>query len=97
MLYWIVILLVSTVSLQQAAVLLIDANGDDYMGIWQHDFIIRAFLCQGHERLALKYVKLKGIPALTADDIKLRMTVLLANGYVISFDLKFKMNSLSNF
>jgi len=66
--------------LQQAATVLLDAGICDEIPSWQHGSIIRAFLCQGHERLALKYMKVKTVPALTADDVKLRMTVLLANG-----------------
>lgn len=66
--------------LQQASAVLLDAGVCDDVPPWQHGSIIRAFLCQGHERLALKYMKVKTVPALTADDVKLRMTVLLANG-----------------
>jgi len=47
---------------------------------WQHTRIIKSLLYQGESRLALRYVRVKTPPMLTRGDIKLQLTILLANG-----------------
>jgi hypothetical protein len=51
---------------------------------WQHTSVIKAFLYQGHAPLALRYIRVASPPTSTPAEVKLRMTVLLANGFVNS-------------
>ncbi|KAL3861435.1 hypothetical protein ACJMK2_007469 [Sinanodonta woodiana] len=52
------------------------------LGRWQHCLIIRALLYQGEEKLALRYSENTLASVTSAKDMKLKLTVLLANGYI---------------
>jgi hypothetical protein len=47
---------------------------------WHHTRIIKALLYQAESKLALKYMKTRQPPMVTPEDVKLKLTVLLANG-----------------
>nr|DBA26926.1 TPA: hypothetical protein GDO54_011120 [Pyxicephalus adspersus] len=46
---------------------------------WQHNQIIETLLCQGDYRQALRYIQVMKPPAFTSAEVKLQITVLLAN------------------
>ncbi|XP_075059629.1 protein ELYS isoform X2 [Mixophyes fleayi] len=50
---------------------------------WQHTHIIEMLLCQGDHRLALRYIQVLKPPVATSTEVKLHMSVLLANKYII--------------
>nr|XP_054769221.1 protein ELYS-like [Lytechinus pictus] len=65
---------------EEALVMLLDPNTNNDLLSWQHTRIIKTFLYHGQAKMALHYVRCVR-PALdTPDDIKLHLTVLLANG-----------------
>ena len=47
---------------------------------WQHRHILKAFLYQNESKKALQYVRTAHPPLTTREDVKLFLTVLLANG-----------------
>ncbi len=47
---------------------------------WQNTCVVKAFLYQGKHKLALKFMRIKKPPMLSQEDVKLKLTVLLANG-----------------
>ncbi|XP_050715881.1 protein ELYS-like isoform X9 [Eriocheir sinensis] len=49
---------------------------------WQHRRIMKAFLYQGEHGRALTYAKMRQPPKIDIDDIRLHLTLLLANGLV---------------
>ena len=51
---------------------------------WQHTVTIKALLYQQQHALALRYIRTRKPTMHTPEDVKLRLTVLLANGYVTS-------------
>jgi hypothetical protein len=51
---------------------------------WQYAEIIMTLLNQGQQRLALTFMTLRNAPTLKAEDIELRLKVLLSNGLVDS-------------
>ena len=68
--------------IQEAMYFLLDPMIRSELSQWQHTRIIKALLYQGHHKMALKYMRIKKPAMLTAEDVKLRLTVLLANGSV---------------
>lgn len=60
--------------------MLLDPMTDTSLSSWQHGAIVRAFLYHGEGQKALQYVRAVRPPLTTPDDIKLHLTVLLANG-----------------
>ncbi|XP_041480738.1 protein ELYS-like isoform X1 [Lytechinus variegatus] len=65
---------------EEALAMLLDPNTNNDLLSWQHTRIIKTFLYHGQAKMALHYVRCVR-PALdTPDDIKLHLTVLLANG-----------------
>ena len=51
------------------------------MSPWQHTLIIKALLYQQQPELALRYLRMRQPTMHTPEDVKLRLTVLLANGF----------------
>ncbi|XP_063773852.1 protein ELYS [Pseudophryne corroboree] len=49
---------------------------------WQHSQIIEILMCQGDHRQALRYIQVMTPPVVTNTEVKLHMTVLLANKYI---------------
>ena len=60
--------------------LLLDPSIKSELVSWQHTRIIKSMLYQNAPKLALKYMRVKRLPLQTPEDVKLRLTVLLANG-----------------
>ncbi len=60
--------------------LLLDPSIKSDLVQWQHMRIIKSLLYQNSSKLALKYMRIKRLPLQTPEDVKLRLTVLLANG-----------------
>ena len=60
--------------------LLLDPSIKNEFAQWQHTRIIKSMLYQNAPRMALKYMRIKRLPLQTPEDVKLRLTVLLANG-----------------
>ena len=60
--------------------LLLDPSIKAELVSWQHTRIIKSMLYQNAPKLALKYMRVKRLPLQTPEDVKLRLTVLLANG-----------------
>ncbi|XP_018415472.1 PREDICTED: protein ELYS [Nanorana parkeri] len=50
---------------------------------WQHNQIIETLLCQGDYRQALRYIQVMKPPAVSSADVRLHITVLLANKNLI--------------
>ncbi|XP_013406167.1 protein ELYS isoform X4 [Lingula anatina] len=67
---------------EEAVLLLLDPMLLEEMLPWQHNRIIKAFLYQGEEKIALKFLRVKKPPLVTPEDIRLHLTVLLANGLI---------------
>ncbi len=65
---------------QDAILLLLDPSIKTELVQWQHVRIIKSMLYQNAPKLALKYMRIKRLPLQTLEDVKLRLTVLLANG-----------------
>ena len=66
--------------LQDALLYLLDPCLATTVAPWQHSVTIKALLYQGQQHLALRYVRMRRPPLVTPDDVKLQLTVLLANG-----------------
>ncbi|XP_064642421.1 protein ELYS-like isoform X2 [Lineus longissimus] len=49
---------------------------------WQHTRIIKALLYQAESKLAVRYMKTRQPAMVTPEDVKLKLTVLLANGLI---------------
>ena len=47
---------------------------------WQHTRIIKALLYQAENKLALEYVSIRYGQVISPEEIKLKLTVYLANG-----------------
>ena len=47
---------------------------------WQHRCILQALFYQGEVKMALRYLYIANPPLYSLEDIKLKLTVLLANG-----------------
>ena len=62
--------------------LLLDPSVRNEIEPRQHRCVVKALLYQGKPKLALQYLKIRSPPLTTPEDIKLKLTVLLANGYV---------------
>ncbi|XP_013393920.1 protein ELYS, partial [Lingula anatina] len=67
---------------EEAVLLLLDPMLLEEMLPWQHNRIIKAFLYQGEEKIALKFLRVKKPPLVTPEDVRLHLTVLLANGLI---------------
>ncbi|XP_053566985.1 protein ELYS isoform X2 [Bombina bombina] len=50
---------------------------------WQHNQVIETLMCQGDHRQALRYIQVMKPPLSTSKEVKLHITVLLANRYVV--------------
>ncbi|XP_076032240.1 uncharacterized protein LOC143020018 isoform X2 [Oratosquilla oratoria] len=50
------------------------------IAVWQHRRIIKALLYQGEHSRALSYARIRRPPLVDVDDIRLHLTLLLANG-----------------
>eukprot|EP00079_Xenopus_tropicalis_P035912 XP_017949683.1 PREDICTED: protein ELYS isoform X2 [Xenopus tropicalis] len=50
---------------------------------WQHSQIIETLMCQGDQRQALRYIQVMKPVAATSREVKLHMTVLLANRSIL--------------
>ncbi|KAK3879519.1 hypothetical protein Pcinc_015928 [Petrolisthes cinctipes] len=68
---------------QEALNVLLDplVNTND-LSPWQHRRIMKAFLYQGESGRALRYAQLRQPPMVDPDDIRLHLTLLLANGLI---------------
>ncbi|PIK43112.1 hypothetical protein BSL78_20037 [Apostichopus japonicus] len=64
----------------EALNMLLDPMTNNNLSSWQHGTIIRSFLYHGEGQKALQYVRAIRPSLTTPDDIKLHLTVLLANG-----------------
>ncbi|XP_060062460.1 protein ELYS-like [Ylistrum balloti] len=65
---------------EEALSVILDPMVLEEMGRWQHGRIIRALLYQGASKMALRYLS-TAQPSLTSpEDVKLKLTVLLASG-----------------
>ncbi|XP_068088011.1 protein ELYS-like [Hyperolius riggenbachi] len=60
---------------------------------WQHNQIIETLMCQGVHRQALRYIQAIKPAALTCEEVKLHITVLLANKNLIEAWNLQKLNS----
>ncbi|XP_075718844.1 protein ELYS isoform X2 [Rhinoderma darwinii] len=49
---------------------------------WQHNLIIEALMCQGDHRQALRYIQVVKPPIFNSTEVKLHMTVFLANRHL---------------
>ncbi|KAL8578235.1 hypothetical protein ACOMHN_040996 [Nucella lapillus] len=56
-------------------------SGQD-LGPWQHACILRALMHQGEAASALHYLSMRNPPVLTAHDLQMRLTILIANRLV---------------
>ncbi|XP_038076650.1 protein ELYS-like [Patiria miniata] len=65
---------------EDAIDMLLDPTTTLELAPWQHRHIIKAFLYQNESKKALQYVRTARPPLTTRDDVKLYLTVLLANG-----------------
>lgn len=65
---------------EEALAMLLDPNTNNDMLSWQHTRIIKTFLYHGQAKMALQYVRCVRPSLDTPDDVKLHLTVLLANG-----------------
>ncbi|XP_076472311.1 uncharacterized protein LOC143301802 [Babylonia areolata] len=52
------------------------------LGPWQHACILRALMHQGETAAALRYLSMRNPPVLTAEDLKMRLSILIANRLV---------------
>ncbi|KAG8444372.1 hypothetical protein GDO86_009529 [Hymenochirus boettgeri] len=50
---------------------------------WQHLQIVETLMCQGDQRQALRYIQAMKPAAATSEEVKLHITVLLANRYIL--------------
>jgi len=69
--------------MQEASVMLADSSVHCEMTDWLHSVIVKTLLHAGYERQALTFTAAVNLPVLTIADVELRLTVLLANGYVL--------------
>ena len=60
---------------------LLDPSVSIHLSTW-HRRITKSFLYHSRPQLALRYMRIKKPPLETPEDVKLRLTVLIANGYV---------------
>ena len=60
-------------------IFLLDPTVTRYLDTW-HMRIMKTFLYHNKPHLALRYMRIKKPLLVTPEDIKLRLTVLLANG-----------------
>ncbi|CAH1774002.1 unnamed protein product [Owenia fusiformis] len=64
----------------QALTSLLDPMIDVNISLWQQVRVIKAFLYQGHHQKALRFIRIRKPPMETPELVKLKLTVLLANG-----------------
>ncbi|XP_041377682.1 protein ELYS-like [Gigantopelta aegis] len=50
------------------------------LGSWQHMRIVKTFLFHGEQKMALRYLTGRNVPVISPEQVKLKLTVLLANG-----------------
>lgn len=50
------------------------------LGKWQHCRVIKSLLYQGDHKMALRYLNSANPTLINPDEVKLKLTVLLANG-----------------
>ncbi|XP_030843104.1 protein ELYS isoform X2 [Strongylocentrotus purpuratus] len=65
---------------EEALTMLLDPNTNNDLLSWQHTRIIKTFLYHGQAKMALQYVRCVRPALETPEDVKLHLTVLLANG-----------------
>lgn len=51
-------------------------------GRWQHQRIVKSLLYQGESKMAVRYLSIVQPALSTPEEVKLKLTVLLANGLV---------------
>ncbi|XP_067658686.1 protein ELYS-like [Haliotis asinina] len=52
------------------------------LGQWQQCRVIKSLLFQGESKLALRYISLRSVTVMSQEEVKLKLTVLLANGLI---------------
>ncbi|XP_071110083.1 protein ELYS-like [Haliotis cracherodii] len=52
------------------------------LGQWQQGRVIKSLLFQGESKLALRYISLRSVAVMSQEEVKLKLTVLLANGLI---------------
>lgn len=54
----------------------------DDIAPWCHTRILKSFLYQGHQQKALHYISVRKPPQCSAEDIKMHLSILLANSFI---------------
>ncbi|XP_033763311.1 protein ELYS-like isoform X2 [Pecten maximus] len=65
---------------EESLSVMLDPMVQEEMGSWQHSRIIRALLYQGVSKMALRYLSTVQPSLKSPEDVKLKLTVLLASG-----------------
>ncbi|XP_052102837.1 protein ELYS-like isoform X2 [Mytilus californianus] len=65
---------------EESMVVMLDPLVTRSLGEWQHYRIIRSLLYQGDCKMALRYITYKQSPLSSPEEVKIKLTVLLANG-----------------
>ncbi|XP_074654588.1 protein ELYS-like [Tubulanus polymorphus] len=65
---------------EEALKTLLDPMVEKVLQPWHHRRILKSFLYQGHARYALRYLHTRRPTIVSADDVKLKLDILLANG-----------------
>jgi len=65
---------------QEASLLFADSSVHREVTEWLLSSIVKKFVDAGYAKLALAFIRTTHMPMMTAEDIELRLTVLLANG-----------------
>ncbi|KAL5014317.1 hypothetical protein ScPMuIL_008587 [Solemya velum] len=65
---------------EEAMAVMLDSQVSDEMGDWQHFRVVKSLLYQGDSKMALRYLNTARPALTTAEQVKLKLTVLLANG-----------------
>ncbi|XP_071147698.1 protein ELYS-like isoform X2 [Mytilus edulis] len=65
---------------EESMVVMLDPLVTRSLGDWQHYRIIRSLLYQGDCKMALRYITYKQSPLSSPEEVKIKLTVLLANG-----------------
>lgn len=74
--------LIDHMNFEDGIPLLLHHSSSQVIGSWQHGCILQSLFQQGELAAAARYLSLRNPPVLTAEDLKTRLTILVANRLV---------------